>query len=104
MYANYIRGKIHDSKELLNLQWKLQVLHAWMSTSKHSHSFRNAADVADNLTTKIYTLQCIFYLKFRLQSHLDKSPICISINSKIRIVVIHSLVVFIIYQRRVKNV
>ena len=93
----------YDSNELLSLKWKLHVLHAWLSKSKHSYSSGNAADVADSLTTTIYTLQCIFYLMFPLQSHFDKSTIYITIISKIKIAVFHTLILdFMIFQRRVK--
>ena len=36
MHDHYIRG-IYDTKEIINFKWKLQLLHAWLSTSKQTY-------------------------------------------------------------------
>ena len=65
IYVHYIL-RIYDTKELLNLKWKLQVVNTWMSMSKPYYISWNAANLADN--RNIGTIMYIIFIISKINS------------------------------------
>ena len=71
IYGHSISG-IYNTKGLLNLQWKLQVLNTWLSTSKHYYFSCNTTNLADN-----HNIDKNFQLKYNTGNmHMSRALIC----------------------------